>query len=167
LQHLLRIFEELTELISPRPSQDSGGELRGDLHARYRSILGDVSDFVHADAGVARERDFQLFRQGLRFGIAGGKSAHETGELRLRQIRPKMDAGDPGGGKQLREAAFRGRSGDGLAVNQDLVSRGAQKNSGPGALFQRQGQLAPGGLKLCRGFRVAELVQPRKLQQNI
>jgi hypothetical protein len=65
------------------------------------------------------------------------------------------------------EAFFSRRRSHRNAIEQNLVPRSAQKHAAPAAVLQRLPQLLPRRLKLRRGLGVAELVQPRKLQQNI
>jgi hypothetical protein len=91
LQHLVGIFEEIPELVASRPEYLLR-ELRRHLDARHRGIFRDVADFIHLDAGVARECRFQLFRERRRLGISAGEGAHKSRKLRLREQWRKMDA---------------------------------------------------------------------------
>jgi hypothetical protein len=93
LQHLVGVFEEIFEFVASRP-ENFLRKLRRHLDARYGRILGDVADFVHLDAGVSRQRGFQLFRERRRLGISAGERAHKSRELRLREQWREMDAGD-------------------------------------------------------------------------
>jgi hypothetical protein len=75
-------------------AESLGGELRGHLDPGHRRIFGDVADLVDLNAGFTGERGFQLLRERRRFCVAAGKASHETGKLRLRQIRREVNAGD-------------------------------------------------------------------------
>jgi len=94
LQQLVGIFEEIFELVASRPEYLLR-ELRRHLDARHRRIFRDVADFIHLDAGVSRQRRFQLFRERRWFGISAGEGAHKPRELRLREQWGKMDARNP------------------------------------------------------------------------
>jgi len=60
-------------------------------------VAAQLSDFIHLDAGVSRQRGFQLFGEGGRLGVSAGKGAHKSRELRLRKSRGKMNARDSRG----------------------------------------------------------------------
>jgi hypothetical protein len=83
LQHLVWIFEEILEFVALR-SEHFLRQLRGDLDARDGRVFRHVTDFVHFDGGVARERGLQLFRQRRGFGVSAREGAHKSRELRLR-----------------------------------------------------------------------------------
>jgi len=91
LQHLVRVFEKIFELVASRPEYFLR-KLRGHLDARHRRIFRDVADFIHLDARVSRQRRFQLFRERRGLGISAGERAHKSRELRLREQWRKMDA---------------------------------------------------------------------------
>jgi hypothetical protein len=76
LQQLIGVFQKISELVS-LSSHDFGRELRGDLYARDRRILGHVADLVHLDRGFSRECRLELFCQRGGLGIACGKGADE------------------------------------------------------------------------------------------
>jgi hypothetical protein len=166
LQEFVRVFEEVSELIALR-SQYFAGQLRGDLDPGHRRIFCHVSDFIHFDAGISCGRGLELFGQRGRLCVSAGRRADEARELRLSQSRREVDAGDSGGGEQLRETSFAGRRPQRHAIEQDLIARSAEKHAAPPAILQRLAQFLPCGFKLLRRFHVAELVQPRKFQQNV
>jgi len=84
LQHLVGVFEEIFEFLASRPEYLLR-QLRRHLDARYRRIFRDIADFVHLDAGVSRQRCFQLFGERRGLGISAGEGAHKSRELRLRE----------------------------------------------------------------------------------
>jgi hypothetical protein len=93
LQHLVRIFEEILELVARR-AENLLCELRRHLDARHRRIFRDITDFIHLDAGFARQRAFQLFGKRSGLGVSAGEGAHKSRELRLRKRWRKMNARD-------------------------------------------------------------------------
>jgi hypothetical protein len=54
LQHLVGIFEEIFEFVALRPEHFLR-QLRGDFDARDGGIFGHIANFIHLDAGIARE----------------------------------------------------------------------------------------------------------------
>jgi len=94
LQHLVGIFEEILELVASRP-EHLLRKLRRHFDASHRGVFRNVADFIHLDAGVSRQRRFQLFRERSGLGISTGEGAHKSRELRLREQWRKMDAGNP------------------------------------------------------------------------
>jgi hypothetical protein len=93
LQHLVGVFEEIFEFVAGRPEYLLR-KLCRHLDARHRGVFRDVADFIHLNTRVSRQRCFQLFRERRGFGISAGERAHKSRELRLREQRRKMDAGD-------------------------------------------------------------------------
>jgi hypothetical protein len=93
LQHLVGVFKEVLEFVARR-AQHLLRKLRRHLDPRHRGIFRHVADFIHLDAGVSRQRGFQLFGQRGRLGISARKGAHKSRELWLRKIGGKMNAGD-------------------------------------------------------------------------
>jgi len=93
LQHLVRVFKEVPELVARR-AEYLLRKLRGNLDACHRSVFRNIADFIHLDAGVSRQRGFQLFRERRRLGISAGEGAHKSRELRLRGRWRKMNARD-------------------------------------------------------------------------
>jgi hypothetical protein len=91
LQHLVRVFEKVSEFVARR-SEDLLRKLRCNLDACHRSVFRNVADFIHLDAGISRQRGFQLFGEGRGFGVSAGEGAHKARELRLRESRGKMNA---------------------------------------------------------------------------
>lgn len=85
LEKFVGVFEEILELVALR-TESLSGKLRGDFNSGDGRIFRNVSDFVDLDARFAGKRGFQLFRQRGWLGVAAGKCAHKSGELRLRQI---------------------------------------------------------------------------------
>jgi hypothetical protein len=96
LEHLVRVFKEVPELVARR-AEYLLRKLRGNLDARHRSVFRNIADFIHLDAGVSRQRGFQLFGEGGRLGVSAGKGAHKSRELGLRESRGKMNARDSRG----------------------------------------------------------------------
>jgi hypothetical protein len=96
LQHLVRVFEEVLELIAGR-AEHLLRKLRRHFNPRYRGIFRHVADFIYLDARVSRQRRFQLFRERRRLGVSAGEGAHKSRELRLRKRGGKMDARDSRG----------------------------------------------------------------------
>jgi hypothetical protein len=72
------------------------GQVRGGFYTGDGRILSNIANLIHLDAGFTRKSAFELIRKGRRFCVATGKSANETGELRLRKRWSKVDAGDTG-----------------------------------------------------------------------
>jgi hypothetical protein len=73
-----------------------------------------------------------------------------------------VDAGDAGAGQQLRETFFARRGSQRHAVQQDLITGGAQQKSAAAAVVEGRTQFFPRGLKLRRGSHVAKFVKPRE-----
>jgi hypothetical protein len=96
LQHFVRIFEEVSELVARRPEYLLR-KLRRNLDARHRGIFRNIADFIDLDARISCERGFQLFGQRGGLGVSAGKRAHKSRELRLRERRRKMNARDSRG----------------------------------------------------------------------
>jgi len=96
LQHFVRIFEEVSELVARRPEYLLR-KLRRNLDTRDRRVFRNIADFIHLDARISCERGFQLFGQGGGLGVSAGKRAHKSRELRLRKSRGKMNARDSRG----------------------------------------------------------------------
>jgi hypothetical protein len=93
LQHFVRVFKEVSEFVARR-SEHLLRQLRRHLDSRHRGIFGHVANLIHSDAGFARQRGFQLFRQRRRLGISARKSAHKSRELRLGHGGGKVNAGN-------------------------------------------------------------------------
>jgi hypothetical protein len=66
----------------------------------------------------------------------------------------------------LRKAAFAGCRSERNAVEQDLAA-GRSKQKPVFILFQGGAQLPPGNIKLRRRSRMAELIEPCELQQDV
>jgi hypothetical protein len=81
-------------------------ELRGNLDSSHGGVFRDIANLVDLDAGFAGQRVLQLLSERRRLGVSAGECAHKTRQLRLRQGRCEMNAGDAGSNQQLREAAF-------------------------------------------------------------
>ena len=75
-------------------AKNLGRQVRRHLDSGNGRILSHVTNLVDLDAGIARKRRFQLFRERRRLGVSAGKSAHKAGELRLRSSRAKVNAGN-------------------------------------------------------------------------
>jgi len=60
LQHFVRVFEEVSKFLAAH-AQHLLRKLRRHLDSRHRRIFGHVANFVHFDAGLTRQRGFQLF----------------------------------------------------------------------------------------------------------
>jgi len=166
LQHLVRIFEEVSEFVALRP-EHLCRQLRGNLDACHGRIFRHVADLIDLDAGLSRQRGFQLFGERRSFRVSARERAHKSRELRLRECRSKVNAGDPRRSQKLREASFSRRRTQRHAIQQDLRSRSAQQHTAAAAVIQRPAQFFPRGFELLRRLRVAELVQPRELQKNV
>ncbi|PYT89047.1 MAG: hypothetical protein DMG36_23105 [Acidobacteria bacterium] len=67
----------------------------------------------------------------------------------------------------MRETPFSRRRSHRHAVEQNLISRSAQQHAASAAILKRLAQLPPRRFKLRRGLRMAKLIEPRKLQQNV
>jgi hypothetical protein len=93
------------------------------LDAGNGRVFGYVTDFIHLNAGLPRKSPFQLLGQRGWLGVSAGKRAHESRELRLRQIGGKVNAGDARGREQLSEAALAGCSAKRHTIEQNLISR--------------------------------------------
>lgn len=78
-----------------------------------------------------------------------------------------MDAGDPGAGEHPSEAFFRGCGIQWSPVEQKLVAGNSDQQAGVVVGTDCRPQLTPGGLVLASGARVAKIIHPRKLQQNV
>jgi hypothetical protein len=63
LQHLVRVFEEISKFIS-RGAEYLLRQLRRHLDARHRRIFRHVANFIDLDARVSRQCGFQLFGEG-------------------------------------------------------------------------------------------------------
>src|SRR5260370_387901 len=57
LQHLVRIFEEISKLFARR-AEHFLRELRGNFDPRHRGIFRHVANFIHLDARISRQRGF-------------------------------------------------------------------------------------------------------------
>jgi len=166
LQHLVRVFEEVLKFV-PRRAQHLLRKLRRHLDPRHRGIFRHVANFIHPDAGVSRQRGFQLFGERRRLGVSAGEGAHKSRELRLRECGRKMDARDSRGSQKVREASFAGSRSQWHAVQQNLCARRSKKHTTAAAVIQRAAQFFPRRFKLLHGLRVPKLVQTREFQQNI
>jgi hypothetical protein len=95
LQQAAGIVEQVLEFVAGR-AQNFRGKVRGSFYSGDRGILGNVPNLIYPDTGFASESGFKVLREGRRFCVASRKGANETGELRLRKRRRKVDAGDTG-----------------------------------------------------------------------
>jgi hypothetical protein len=138
--------------------------LRGDFDSSDRGIFRYVTNLIDLDAGFTGERGLQLLCERSWLGIAAGKCANEAGELRLRQSRREMNAGNSRTGQQLREAFFAGGRAERHAVQQNLVAGSAKQEAASDALIKRTSEFFPRGFKLRRGSHVAKFIEPRELQ---
>jgi len=105
LQKFLRVIEPLLEF----RAEGLGGELGGDGIFAGGGIGGDKLDFIDTDGGilVVAEGFLNLLGEVLRFGTTHSKGADQAGKVIDRDLVGKQDAGEPGGGQQLGEAALR------------------------------------------------------------
>ncbi len=119
LQQFLRIIEPLLEF----RAQGLGRDLGRNADLAGGRIGGHKPHFVDADRGAlaVSKSVLDLFDHVLGSGSAQGESPHQLGEFFLRDLVGKMDAGQTGGGQQLREAAFRLPGLQRSAVQQKLV----------------------------------------------
>ncbi len=117
-------------------AQNLRRKVRRHLDPGDRRIFGHIANFVDLDAGVARERRFQLLGQRRRLRVSAGKAAHKARKLRLRSGRAKVDAGDAGRGKELREGALTGGGAQRHAIQQDLIPGRPQQQAAAAALVQ-------------------------------
>lgn len=145
------------------------GELRGDGIFPGGGIGGDELDFIDADGGilVVAEGFPDLLGKVLRFGTAHGKGADQAGKVLERDFVGKQDAGKPGGGQQLREAALGLSRFERNAIEKKFVVGDAEQESGVAAFGQRLLEFGPGGLELALGAFVVDSIQPCVLDQNI
>jgi hypothetical protein len=93
LQHLVGIFKKVAVLFA-LGAKHLGCQLRGNLDSGHGRIFRDVANLVYLDAGLPGESRFQLLREGGRLGISAGEGADKACQLRLRQRRSEVDAGD-------------------------------------------------------------------------
>ena len=165
LQKFLRVVEPLLEF----GAEGLGGELRRHGILAGCGIGGDELDFVDADGGilVIAESFLDLLGEVLRFGAAHGKSAHQAGKVVERDLVRKQDAGESGGGQQLRETAL-GLSGfERDAIEKKFVVGDAEQKTSVTAFGQRLLEFVPGGLELAFRALMVHSVQPGVLDQNI
>jgi hypothetical protein len=166
LQEFVGVLEEISQFVALR-SQSFGGELRGDLNAGDGRVFGNISNLIHPDGSLSRQRCFELFRKRGRLGVAGGKCAYKSGKLRLRESPRKVNARNAGRRQKLSKTALRGGCAQRNTVQENLRSRCSQKQSTFAAFVQCGVQFFPGSLELRSGAHVAEFIQPRKFQKNI
>jgi hypothetical protein len=159
LQKLFRILEEGVTLLGIE-TERARGQLRGEPPLGQRGVRLNVAKFVHVNCGVAFERRFQLLGQerGLCRRTARRERAHKAGEVRLRDARIKMNAGDAGGGEKFGKALFCCGGFKRHAIEQKLVAAGCQQQAGFAALVQGSSKLPPRCLVLRLGARMAEIV---------
>jgi hypothetical protein len=159
LQKFFRILEERVTLLGIEPER-ARGQLRSQPPLGQRGVRLDVAEFVHVNRGVAFERRFQLLGQQRRLcrRTARRERAHKAGEVRLRDARRKMNAGDARGREQFGKALFCRRGFKRHAIEQKLVAARCQQQSGFAALVQRSSQFPPRCLVLRLGTRMAEIV---------
>ena len=102
-------------------------------------IGGDKLDFIDADRGILvfAERFLDLLGEILRLGAAHGKGAYQAGKVLKRDFVRKQNAGEPGGGQQLREAALGLAGFERDAIEKKLVVGDAEQKTGVTALGQR------------------------------
>jgi len=93
LQHLLRVFEQILELIA-LAAQHLSRQLRGHFDPGNRTVFRNEANFVDPDIGVARQCRFQLLRQGTWLGVAAGEGANKARKAGLRGIWCEVNAGD-------------------------------------------------------------------------
>jgi hypothetical protein len=87
LQKLLRIVEDLVGLTRGK-SQRSSRELLRDSALRHRRIRRHKANLVDVNVRVALQRLLQLLRELARLrSTAGGETAHEFRQARLRNFR--------------------------------------------------------------------------------
>jgi hypothetical protein len=108
LQHLLRIFENVTELVA-LASQHLGGQLCRDFDPRNGLIFRYKPDLIDSYAGIPGQSGFQLFGQSGSFGAAGGERPDKPRELCLRGVWREVNAGNPRRGQELRKTSLSGR----------------------------------------------------------
>ncbi len=165
LQKFLRVIEPLLEF----GAEGLGGELGGNGIFAGRGIGGDELDFINADRGilVVAEGFLNLLGKVLRFGAAHGKGADQAGKVVERDLVGKQDAGEPGGGQQLSEAAL-GLSGfERDAIEKKFVVGDAEQKTSVAGFGQRLLQFAPGRLELAHGALMVHSIKPGVLDQNI
>jgi hypothetical protein len=162
----LRVLKNFPEFISLR-AQHFRRQLRRNFYSRHRTVFRHESNFIDANARVAGHRRFQLFGKRTWLGISAREGARKSRELRLGKIWCEVNTRDTGTSQKLRETFFRRRRSQRHSVQQNLVSRGAQQESRIAAFLQRGVQLFPRGFELRHRPHVPELVQARKLQQNV
>jgi hypothetical protein len=170
LQQFLRIIKPLLHLGSVR-AQSLRCHLHGGFHAGHHRIFAHEPYFVHANAGISFERRAQLF--GQRSCRAGRTSrsrwecADEARQRGLGTLRGEHDAGDPRAGYEPSEALLRCRGFQRHAVQVELVAVRSEQQAASALSLQDGAQFIPCDFELRRRARMAELIQPRELQQNI
>ena len=144
LEKFLRVIEPVLEF--------GAKSLSGELcrHGKFArgGIGGNKLDFIDADGGtlVVAQAFLDLFGEVLRLGAAHGKGAHQAGKVLERDLGREQDAGEPGGGQQLRETAL-GLSGfERDAIEKKFVVRDAEQKTRVAAFGQRLLKFVPGGL---------------------
>ena len=166
MQHLVRVFEEVPKFVARR-SEDLLGELGRHLDPRHGGIFRHITNLIHLDARVSRQRGFQLFGKRRRLGVSAGEGAHKSRELRLGKRGGKMDARDSRGSQKVRKTSFAGSRSKRHAIQQDLRARRSKEHATAAAIVQRAAQFFPRRFKLLHRLRVPKLVQAREFQQNI
>jgi hypothetical protein len=123
LQQFLRIAKPVIHGLGVGP-QRLRGEQTGGQGAGFGGVCRHETNFVDANIR-AGQRGFQLLGQDGWLGIIGGESAHQPFEVFLGDLGCELNAGQASGRKQLRKAAFGGRSIYGHAIEQKLCACGA------------------------------------------
>jgi hypothetical protein len=132
-------------------------------------IGSDELDFIDANGRILVIADafLKLLGEVLRFGAAHGKGPNQARKVFERDLVREQDAGEPGGGQQLCEAALGLAGFERDAVEKKLVVGDAEQKTSITALGQRLLELVPGGLELAFRALVVRSIQPRVLDQNI
>jgi hypothetical protein len=147
--------------------------LRRYLDSSNGTVFRHVADFVDLNARFSGQRGFQLIRQRRGFRISAWERTHKSRKLRLCQGRRKVNAGDSGGDQKLRETSFTGRCAQRHAVQQNLVTGGAQQQSTAPAFIESVAQFFPGAIELGRcprmpnSYRRANFSRMFKLRTNV
>ena len=94
------------------------------------SVSGHKTDFVYVNALRVGDRILQLLCQFHGFGLAGGKRVDQLGQFVLSDIGLKLNAGQPCRAQQLGELLLRGAAFERHSIEEQLITRGAQKQTG-------------------------------------
>ena len=125
MQQAVRIIEQVLEFVAGG-AKNFCGKICGGFYSGNRRILGNVTNLIYLDAGLACESGLKLFRQGRWFCVATWKRTNKTRELRLRKRWRKVNAGDTGSDQQLGKTFFASRSAERHTIEKNLIAGSAE-----------------------------------------